>query len=317
MFTAPELKFTAPAPVMSDPAPRVRAALICSKAPALTSKVPVSVPLAALNCSVPAATLTCPLVLNGTEMLCGDAPLLVKVPALLKLPMLLIGLPSVVVRFHCRPTWLFTTALLNMVSRLAAPWFTVPALFQVRVSRLTKPVMLVLPLVVNTPGPPPMVPPLQVVDPVTSIAPLPPSVPVEITSVLPRLVAPLKLAVPPEIVTTPDVVVAPPTLSAPPETVKGAVSDTLPATFNAPPETIMLSLLMICAATRPASVTVTIGLKAGRLMKTRSVASGTPLLQLAGRFQFSVTFESFTHTFTFWNTVPRCRKTLPPAAART
>ena len=317
MFTAPEAKFTAPAPVMSEPAPSVRAALRCSNAPLATSMPPLSVPLAALNCSVPDVMFTCPLLTNGTETLCAAAPLLVKVPALLKLPTLLIGLPSVVVRFHCLPAWLFTTALLNIVSRLDPPWFTVPPLFQVRVSRLTKPVMLVVPLVVNAPGPPAMLPPLQVVDPVTSIAPLPPSVPLEIASVLPRLVAPLKLAIPPAIVTAADVVVAPPTVSAPPETVNGAVSDTFPARFNAPPDTTMFSLLMICAATRPASVTITIGLKVGRLMKTRSVTSGTPLLQLAATFQFSVTFESFTQTLTFWNALPRCRKTLPPKAAIT
>ena len=290
---------TTPAPVISEPAPRVRPALNFSDARLATAMLPLSVPLAALNSSVPAETFTCPLLTNGIEMLCAVAPLLVKVPWLLNVPALVIGLPSAVFRFHCAPSWLFITALVGMNTRPDPLWFTVPALFQVRVSRPTKPVRLVLPLVVNTPGPPAMLPPDQVVNPVTSIAPLPPNVPLEIASVLPRAVAPLKLAVPPAIVTAAEVLVAPPTVSTPPDTVKGALSDTFPATFSAPPDTTMFSLLMICLATRAASVTVTIGLNDGRLMNTRSVSNGMPLLQLAATFQFSGTFESFTQTFTF------------------
>src|SRR6266850_7113786 len=77
--------------------------------------------------------------------------------ALVNVPALLSGELSVELRFHCAPVWLFTTALLSNVTRPAL-WFTVPALFQVRPSRVTNPVTFAVPLVVSTPGPPAIVP---------------------------------------------------------------------------------------------------------------------------------------------------------------
>src|SRR5262245_14271048 len=165
---------------------------------------PVSAALPALSVSVPPVTFTWPLLLNAViERLLAAPPLLVSTPALLKVPLLLNGLPSVEERFHC--PWLFTTALAPSVTRLPPVWFTVPTLFHVRVSRFTNPVTLVVPLVVSTPGPPSIVPADQVNGPVVMPS-LPVSVPAESVSVLAKLtVGPvvLKLAVPPLIVVVP------------------------------------------------------------------------------------------------------------------
>ena len=137
-----------------------------------------------------------------------------------------------------------------------------------------------------------MLPPDHVVAPVTSTVPLPPNVPL-LRLKLAADSAPLAVNVPPEI--------------------DRVLRLEVPDTVSAPADTARLSFEINCPATNPAALTVTIGLEVGRSMNTTSVATGSVLLfQLAATFQNSVVLESLTQTFTFWNTVPRCRNMLPP-----